>query len=137
MGISPDGGAILCTGTDKSFVFMSLANTEPEIDAAKLSVVSSTAMQTKAATGCIAAKATAPSAPVKRRRRRTVVDNPTTVKATEKVALLQSAEQIRQDLRNSLVQMNNLIREVKAQRNKDKIIQNTMDSLRKLNLNIV
>jgi hypothetical protein len=49
-------------------------------------------------------------------------------------ALLQSAEQIRNDLRNSLVQVNDLIREVKVQRRQDRLLQSTMDSLRKLSL---
>jgi len=53
---------------------------------------------------------------------------------TGNTALLQSAEQIRDDLRNSLVQVNSLIREVKAQRRQDRLLQSTMDSLRKLSL---
>ena len=59
---------------------------------------------------------------------------PNTVQPTGSVALLQSAEQIRQDLRDSLVQVNTLIREVKAQRRQDRLLQTTMDSLRKLSL---
>jgi len=53
---------------------------------------------------------------------------------TGTVALLQSAEQIRNDLRNSLTQVNTLIRKVKAQRQQDRLLKNTMDSLRKLSL---
>ena len=53
---------------------------------------------------------------------------------TGNTALLQSAEQIRNDLRNSLGQVNTLIREVKAQRRQDRLLQSTMDSLRKLSL---
>jgi hypothetical protein len=53
---------------------------------------------------------------------------------TGNAALLQSAEQIRNDLRNSLAQVNDLIREVKVQRRQDRLMQNTMDSLRKLSL---
>ena len=75
--------------------------------------------------------ATAP-APVKRRRR--TVKRDTAVQPTGKMALLVTAEQIRNDLRNSLLQVNSLIREVKAQRQKDRLLQNTMDNLRKLSL---
>ena len=53
---------------------------------------------------------------------------------TGNTALLQSAEQIRNDLRNSLTQVNTLIREVKAQRQQDRLLKNTMDSRRKLSL---
>ena len=49
-------------------------------------------------------------------------------------ALLQSAMEVRQTLRDSLVQVNTLIREVKAQRRQDRLLQTTMDSLRKLSL---
>ena len=76
-------------------------------------------------------------APVKRRRR-TVKRNASVkrnaVQPTGKMALLITAEQIRNDLRNSLIQVNSLIREVKAQRQKDRLLQNTMDNLRKLSL---
>ena len=68
--------------------------------------------------------------PCKRRRR-------TAHKSTAPVsqaALLQSAVEVRQTLRDSLVQVNTLIREVKAQRRQDRLLQTTMDSLRKLSL---
>jgi hypothetical protein len=42
--------------------------------------------------------------------------------------------EVRQTLRDSLVQVNTLIREVKAQRRQDRLLQSTMDSLRKLSL---
>ena len=58
----------------------------------------------------------------------------TAVKPNTKAALLQSAAEVRDNLRNSLVQVNDLIREVKAQRQQDRLLQNTMDSLRKLSL---
>jgi len=66
-----------------------------------------------------------------KRRRRVPVD---TLPSTEKVSLLESAEEIRQTLRNSLVQVNDLIHEIKAQRQQDRLLRNTMDSLRKLSL---
>jgi outer membrane protein TolC len=56
------------------------------------------------------------------------------VQPTGKAALLVTAEQIRNDLRNSLIQVNTLIREVKSLRQKDRLLQTTMDSLRKLSL---
>jgi hypothetical protein len=75
------------------------------------------------------------SAPTPMKRRRKVTAKGDIVKPpVGKAALLQSAEQIRNDLRNSLIQVNSLIREVKAQRQKDRLLQNTMDNLRKLSL---
>ena len=67
--------------------------------------------------------------PAKRRRRVTVKTTP-----MSQAALLQSAVEVRQTLRDSLVQVNTLIREVKAQRRQDRLLQTTMDSLRKLSL---
>ena len=66
--------------------------------------------------------------------RRMTATKPDAAKPNSTVALLQSAEQIRNDLRNSLTQVNTLIREVKAQRRQDRLLQTTMDSLRKLSL---
>ena len=59
---------------------------------------------------------------------------PDTVKPNSSAALLQSAVEVRQTLRGSLTQVNDLIREVKAQRKQDRLLQTTMDSLRKLSL---
>jgi hypothetical protein len=116
----------ICFGEQKTYVFMPLTSmTEPVVEAERMNVVTSTiATATKATT-------TTP-VPVKRRKRKTT--KPETMKPLSKVALLQSAEQIRQDLRSSLLQVNTLIKEMKAQRSKDKLLQNTMDSLRKLSL---
>jgi len=126
--IDPPGKPLVCPGEDRTFVFMTFTPAEPEIDPAKMNVVTSATAQPVVAT---AAKASITPVQVKRRRRR-VVKQDVVKPATSKAVLLQSAEQIRQDLRNSLIQVNTLIREVKAQRSKDKLIQNTMDSLRKL-----
>ena len=57
-----------------------------------------------------------------------------TVQPTGTGALLQSTMEVRDNLRNSLAQVNDLIREVKAQRRQDRLLQNTMDSLRKLSI---
>jgi hypothetical protein len=70
--------------------------------------------------------------PAKRCRRVTAKSNAIT--PTDKAALLQSAMEVRQTLRNSLVQVNTLIREVKAQRRQERLVKSTMDSLRKLSL---
>lgn len=73
-----------------------------------------------------------------KRRRRITTAKPETAHDTampiSKAAILQSATAVRQTLRDSLEQVNALIREVKAQRRQDRILQNTMDSLRKLSL---
>jgi hypothetical protein len=89
-----------------------------------------TAVTTPATKGMGAVQPT----PIKRRRRKKVA---ATKPAAGKVALLTQAEEVRLALRTTLGQVNDLIREVKSQRSKDKLIQTTMDSLRKLNLNIV
>ena len=72
-----------------------------------------------------------PAMPTKRRRR---APKPDAAKSNSRDVLLQSAAEVRQTLRNSLVQVNTLIREVKAQRKQDRLLQTTMDSLRKLSL---
>jgi hypothetical protein len=116
---------VICFGEQKTYVFMPLSQIkEPEVEAARMNIVTSTIAAAKATT--------TPVVPVKRRKRRTT--KPDTVQPLGKIALLQSAEQIRQDLRSSLLQVNTLIKEMKAQRSKDKLLQNTMDSLRKLSL---
>lgn len=133
IGIVPnDSSPVLCTGEEKTFVFMPLSDTaEPEIASGRMEIVASTAT-TPATT------ASAVPAPVKRRRRRKVAPaKHSTATPSSKAALLSQAEEVRQALRTSLIQVNTLIKEVKAQRSKDKLIQTTMDSLRKLNLNIV
>ena len=53
---------------------------------------------------------------------------------TMPVALLETAMQIQQDLRKSLVQVDALIKEVKAQKQQDWLLRSTMDNLRKLSL---
>jgi hypothetical protein len=68
------------------------------------------------------------------KRRRSVTPKRNTAQPSGKVELLESAEQIRNDLRNSLTQINTLIREVKAQKRQDRLLQSTMDSIRKLSL---
>ena len=111
---------------------MPLDSKEPE--GARMEVIT-TPVQSTVATVAAKEKPAIP-APVKRRKRRTAAKQGAAPPAGT-AALLQTAEQIRQDLRNSLVQVNSLIKAVKAQRSKDKLLQTTMDSLRKLNLNIV
>ena len=133
IGIDPIGTApVIATGGETTFVCMSLDKyAEPQVDSAKVNTITS-AMQPVVATP---AKVDAP--PIQKRRRKVATKSRNTSKPIGNTALLESAEQIRTDLRNSLVQVSALIKEVKAQRNKDRLIQNTMDSLRKLNLNIV
>ena len=72
--------------------------------------------------------------PVQKRRRKMTIAKRTALTSTGNTALLESAEQLRQDLRNSLVLVNTLIREVKTQRQQDRLLRNTMDSLRKLSI---
>ena len=133
MGIDPTGDkAVIFKGDDKTFVCMPLSGTEPE--ATHMDVITSASQPTVTASKVSATTsvpATAP-APVKRRRR--TVKRSTVAQPAGKIELLKSAEQIRNDLRNSLLQVNSLIREVKSQRQKDKLLHSTMESLRKLSL---
>ena len=132
--IDPNGKApAVCFGAERTFVFVPLESKEPE--AARMEVITAP-VQSTVATAAPKETPTVP-VPVKRRRRRTASVKPDAVPTAGTAALLQTAEQIRMDLRNSLVQVNTLIKAVKAQRSKDKLLQTTMDSLRKLNLNIV
>jgi hypothetical protein len=136
IAVAPKDDPFVCSGEDKTFVFTPLTNKEPEYDTSRFEVVTSASVATTTATTATKVASTTPT-PVKRRRRRTVKANTAKPSTTGKAALLVQAEEVRQALRTTLGQVNDLIREVKAQRNKDKLIQNTMDSLRKLNLNIV
>jgi len=132
IGIDPLGDKpIICTGDDKFFVCMPLEGTEPEAE--HMDVIASELQSTVAAPK---ATATVPASavPAPARRRRRVTAKRDVVKPTDKAALLITAEKIRTDMRSSLMEMNSLIREVKAQRQKDRLLQTTMDSLRKLSL---
>ena len=75
-----------------------------------------------------------PDVPIPAKCRRRMADKHDAVKPNSSAALLQSAMEVRETLRNSLVEVNTLIREVKAQRRQDRLLQSTMDSLRKLSL---
>ena len=131
IGIDPTGDKpILCISDDKTFVCMPLSGTEPEAE--HMDVIASELQPTVTASKVAATTSVPVQAPVKRRRR--TVKRDAVIPTAGKGALLQTAEQIRNDLRNSLIQVNSLIREVKAQRQKDRLLQNTMDNLRKLSL---
>ena len=131
MSIDPTGDkAVIFKGDDKTFVCMPLTGKEPEAE--HVDVIAS-ALQPAITASKVSATTPAPiPVPVKRRRR--IAKRATAVQQAGKAKLLHTAEQIRSDLRNSLLQVNTLIREVKAQRQKDRLLQNTMDNLRKLSL---
>ena len=80
---------------------------------------------------CIAAKVDTVPVPMKRRRR---VVNRDTVRPEGKTALLEQAEQTRTELRNALISINTLVKGIKAQKQQDRLLRNTMDSLRKLSI---
>ena len=134
IGIDPTGDrALIFKGDDKTFVCMPLTGSEPEAE--HMDVIASDLQPAVTASKVAAPTPVPASAPVPAKRRRRVTAKGNTVKPLAgKAALLQSAEAIRNDLRNSLIQVNSLIREVKAQRQKDRLLQNTMDNLRKLSL---
>jgi hypothetical protein len=156
IGMAPnDTAAVICTGTDRTFIFMPLSNKgEPEVAADSMAVTTSasqpavppttkaTAVKTSSAPAPkVATTATTP-APVKRRRKVATRQATTAaVKQGDLTVLLESAEQVRQGLRdsllqvrNSLMQVNDLIRTAKSHRRQERLLQNTMDSLRKLNI---
>jgi hypothetical protein len=130
IGIDPKGATpVICDNDDdKTFVFMPLRNAEPEAD--HVEVIPSTT-QPIATT-----KAAIDVPPPVKCRRKVAVKRSHSKQPESKVAVLQSAEDIRQTLRQSLVLMNTLIREVKAQRKQDRLLRTTMDSLNKLKLTV-
>jgi hypothetical protein len=121
IGIDPtDKAPALCTGEDKTFVFMSLDRKEPEIDSARMSTITSQAQSD-----------VAPPVPVKRRRKIVTRDS---AKPAGKIALLEQAEETRLQLRNALTSINTLVKGIKAQKHQDRLLRNTMDTLRKLSV---
>jgi hypothetical protein len=155
IGMAPnETAAVICFGTDRTFVFMPLdSKGEPEIETDRMSFISSESQSAvTTATKATAVKAstesapkrpvdTPASAPVKRRRKVAAVKRATATTQCENTVLLESAEQVRQTLRksmlqvrDSLTQVNDLIRTAKAHRRQERLLQNTMDSLRKLNI---
>jgi DNA polymerase III sliding clamp (beta) subunit (PCNA family) len=129
MGIDPTGDkAVIFKGDDKTFVCMPLTSTEPV--ATHIDVITASTQTTVAS---VAPKTSAVTpAPVRRRRR--AVKRDTAVQPTSKTALIQTVEQLRNDLRSSLIQTNSVLRELKSQKQKDKLLHSTMESLRKLSL---
>jgi hypothetical protein len=153
IGIDPmdDKAPVICTGDDKTFICVLLKGAEPEAE--HMDVISSTTppavSPTTKATAVKASTASAPQgtvatpapAPVKRRRKVAAVKRATAAKQCDNTVLLESAEQVRDTLRksmlqvrDSLTQVNDLIRTVKSHRRQERLLQNTMDSLRKLNI---
>jgi hypothetical protein len=125
---------------------------EPEVEADCMAVSTSASPAVVPATKATAVKASTASAPkgavdtpatvpVKRRRKVASVKRVTATKQCDNTVLLESAEQVRQALRksmfqvkDSLTQLNDLIRTVKSHRRQERVLQNTMDSVRKLNI---
>jgi hypothetical protein len=132
IGIDPAGDTpIIATGDDKTFVAMPLTGTEPE--GASVEVITSTSAQPASVPKGTAVPTPTPTPePVKRRRR--VSAKRDTVKPTGKEALLQSVLQLRQDLRTSLVRTNDLLKEVRMQKQQDRLLKSSLDTLRKLSL---
>jgi hypothetical protein len=130
MGIDPTGDkAVIFKGDDKTFVCMPLTSTEPV--ATHIDVITAPTQTVASVAPKTATPAVTP-APVRRRRR--AVKRDATVQPTGKTALIQTVEQLRNDLRSSLIQTNSVLRELKSQKQKDKLLHSTMESLRKLSL---
>jgi hypothetical protein len=139
IGIDPIGESpVICTSEGRTFICMPLSpHTEPMVehtDVIASELEPAATPKATVTTKAVAATTPAPVAIPCKRRRRSVTPKRKTAQPTGKVELLESAEQIRNDLRNSLLQINTLIREVKAQKRQDRLLQSTMDSIRKLSL---
>jgi len=99
---------------------MPLDNDEPQIDTGKITVLVSNNV-----------KASVPS----KRTTKTVVKSSAVRRppsVVPKVAVLDDAVKLRNSLRETLVGVNVLIRSIKSQRRHDKLLRDTVASLRKL-----
>ena len=108
-------------GDRKTFIVMPLDAKEPEVEASKVTVLAS-----NNAKASVPPKVERPAKSDKPRTRATGKPN--------KVAVLDDAMKLRNNLRETLGSVNDLIRSIKSQRQKDRLLKSTMNSLRKLSL---
>lgn len=119
IGFDPDENSpIVAYGDRKTFVIMPLEINQPEVASEQITVLASDAVSTKQS------------------KPKLEVQKPQPVKTSEKPKskgqLLEEAEKLREALRVSLVGVNGLIREIKSQKRHDKLLRDTVASLRKL-----
>ncbi len=128
LGFDPkDRTPLIGYGDRKTFIVMPLEGDEPKLEANKITVLTSNA---KVAVPENSPKALRVPKPIPAA---TVCRNvKPRSKATGKVVLLDDAVKLRQNLRETLTGVNDLIRSIKAQRRQDKLLRDTVASLRKL-----
>ncbi len=117
-------------GDRKMFVIMPLEGDEPKVDAEKITVLTSDskAVLQKSAKPV----ATEKPIPAVKTSRNPKPRGKGTGKLKSQPALIDEALRLRQNLRETLGGVNDLIRSIKTQRRQDKLLRDTVASLRKL-----
>jgi hypothetical protein len=135
LGFDPKGPTPIVGYCDKkTFVIMPLDGSEPTVDTSKLTVL----------TSAKASVPSVPSNPAKSAKAETPIPTTTlasrnmkprvkvNAKSKGKVAVLDDAMRLRTSLRETLGNVNDLIKSLKNQRRQDKLLRDTVNSLRKL-----
>ena len=124
LGFDPkDTTPIIGYGDKKTFIIMPLEGKEPEINPGKLTVLVSSAKTPKA----VKANKPTPATQVSRNTKPQAKAKP-----KSKVSVLDDAMKLRLSLRTTLGDVNSLIQSIKSQRRYDKLLRDTVNSLRKL-----
>jgi len=132
IGFNPtDTTPLIGYGNNKLFVIMPLEGTEPEVDSGKLTVLLSNA-KASVPSKIEWSSRTAKPIPVTLACRSTRSRSKAVDKSKGKVAVLDDAVKLRANLRETLGSVNDLIRSIKSQRRQDKLLRDTVNSLRKL-----
>ncbi len=111
----------------RTFIIMPLEGDEPKVEGDKITVLASNTkavLPEKSPKAIRIAKPTPATKVCRNVKPRS--------KATTKIVLLDDAVKLRQNLRETLTGVNDLIRSIKAQRRQDKLLRSTVASLRKL-----
>ena len=132
IGFNPtDTTPLIGYGDKKLFVIMPLEGTEPEVDSCKLTVLLSNAKASVPSKIERPVK-TAKPIPVTQACRSARSHSKVLDKSKGKAAVLDDAVKLRTNLRETLGNVNDLIRSIKSQRRQDKLLRDTVNSLRKL-----
>ncbi len=128
LGFDPkDRTPLVGYGDRKTMVVMPLEGDEPKVEADKITVLASntTVSVRQNSAKPVKVEKSIPATKVCRNVK-------PKSKATGKTVVLDDAVKLRQSLRETLSGVNDLIRSIKAQRRQDKLLRNTVASLRKL-----
>ena len=128
LGFDPDERTPLVGyGDRKTFVIMPLEGDEPKVETNRLTVLKSdTKAVPEKSPKAVKTQPAAPSVAVAARRIKE------TAKPKGKAMILDDAVKLRQNLWDTLGSVNDLIRSIKSQRRQDKLLRDTVASLRKL-----